>query len=298
MDWSDLAVFLAVAEHGSLRQAALRLGVTQPTVARRIRALEADLGLPLFERDRDGHRLTQAGAELLPDARAVETAALRVERRSLGLLAGLKETVRVEAMETAAAVLARGIDRLGDGPAIELAVAGVSPSRADRLPEIEVRHGLPATGDGVTRRIGSISVAVFGAPRFAEGRALPLAHPELAALPWLGYVEAQAHYVTMRWLDARMRGRPPAGRLMRTELLAAAAAAGAGVAVLPQFLAREWPGLVRLTDPIEELRADYWAVVHPDLARSPAIRAVLAWIAESFRLAEYGRSAEAPQPAA
>lgn len=298
MDWSDLRVFLAVAELGSLRQAALRLGVTQPTVARRIRALEADLGLPLFERERDGHRLTRAGAELLPDARAVETAAIRVERRSLDLLAGLTETVRVEAMETAAAVFARGLASLGDGPAVEIAVTGVAPASSDRMPEIMVRHGLPASGDGITRRLGSISSAVYGAPQFAEGRALPLAQSELAALPWLGYVEEQDHYVTMRWLNTQMRGRPPAGRMMRTDLLAAAAASGVGVAVLPQFMARETQRLVRLTDPIEELRADYWAVVHPDLSRSPAIRAVLAWMAECFRLAEYGSPADAPQPAA
>ncbi|MEQ9126257.1 MAG: LysR substrate-binding domain-containing protein, partial [Alphaproteobacteria bacterium] len=234
----------------------------------------------------------------LPDARLVETAAIRVERRSLGLLAGLTETVRIEAMETAAAVFARGLDSLADGPGVEIAVTGVAASPNGRMPEIRVRHGLPASGDGITRRIGSVSSAVYGAPRFAEGRALPLAQSELAALPWLGYVEAQDHYVTMRWLQARMRGRRPASRLMRTELIAAAAVTGVGVGVLPQFLAREWPGLLRLTDPIEELRADYWAVVHPDLARSPAIRTVLAWMAGCFRLAEYGATEAASQPAA
>ena len=70
MNWDDLRAFLALARLGSLRRAAETLGVTQPTVQRRIRMLEADLGLPLFVRERDGHRLT-AG-------RAFERAALYV----------------------------------------------------------------------------------------------------------------------------------------------------------------------------------------------------------------------------
>lgn len=286
MNWSDLRVFLAVAQHGSLRQAADTLGVTQPTIARRIRTLEADLGIRLFERDRDGHRLTPAGADLLPDVRSVETAALRVEQRALGLLGRLTETVRVEAGETAAAVLARGLTHMADGPHIELLVTGVRPDTADRAPEILVQHGMPDSGRGLIRRVGSIGSAVYGAPAFAEGRTLPLSHADLATLPWLGFVAEQEHYVTMRWLRARMRDRPPAARLMNTDLMTAAAAAGVGVAVLPCFKGNAAPGLMRLTAPIDELRADYWIVTDADLARNPAVRTTIDWIATCFRKTE------------
>ena len=49
MEWSDVRTFLTVARSGSLRSAARELGVSQPTVGRRLQALEAALGLPLFE---------------------------------------------------------------------------------------------------------------------------------------------------------------------------------------------------------------------------------------------------------
>ncbi|SMF51227.1 DNA-binding transcriptional regulator, LysR family [Tistlia consotensis] len=292
MDWDDLRAFLAVAQLGSLRRAAEALGVTQPTIARRLRGLEADLGLPLFERERDGHRLTAAGAVLLPEARAVETAALRVERRSHGLVGGLAETLRVGAGEWAAALLARGLAGIAEGPGIELLVTGAPAPGAGRAPEILVRHGIPETGEGLTRRVGALDCALYGAPRFAEGRALPLGPAELASLPWLGFVEEQEHYVTMRWLRERMRERPPAARLMRSDLMAAAAAGGVGVAVLPCFLGDALPGLLRLSAPIEALRADYWAVAHPDLARNPSVRAAVDWILDCFR------SADGPQAAA
>ena len=286
MNWDDLRAFLAVARLGSLRRAADALGVTQPTISRRIRTLESDLGLPLFERDRDGHRLTAAGADLLPEARTVETAALRVEHRSRGLIGRLAETVRVEAGDWAALLLARGLAGV-DGPRIELVVTGATLPGAGRAPEVLVRHGLPDAGDGLTRRVGSFGCAVYGAAGFAEGRVLPLEPNDLATLPWLGFVEEQEHYVTMRWLRALIRDRPSAARLMRTDLMVEAAAGGVGVAVLPCFLGDAAPGLVRLSSPIEALRADYWAVVHTDLSRNPSVRAVTAWIIDCFRAAEH-----------
>jgi DNA-binding transcriptional LysR family regulator len=287
MNWDDLRAFLAVAQLGSLRQAAHALGVTQPTIARRLKMLEADLGVPLFERQREGHRLTAAGTVLLPQARAVETAALRVEQSSLGLLGRLAETVRVAAGEWAASVLVRGLARIADGPRIELVVSSGQPApAAGRTPEVLVRHGLPHDGGGLTRRVGALGCAVYGARAFAEARALPLSAADLAALPWLGFVEEQEHYVTMRWLRERMRGRPPAARLMNTDLMLVAAKDGIGAALLPCFLGDAAPGLARLSAPIEELRADYWAIVHPDLSRNPSVRTVAAWITECFRATE------------
>jgi DNA-binding transcriptional LysR family regulator len=127
---------------------------------------------------------------------------------------------------------------------------------------------------------------VYGAPAFAEGRTLPLSHADLATLPWLGFVAEQEHYVTMRWLRARMRDRPPVARLMNTDLMIAAAAAGIGVAVLPCFKGNATPGLMRLTAPIDDLQADYWIVTDPDLARNPAVRTIIDWIATCFRETE------------
>jgi len=57
MDWEDLRAFLAVAKRSNLRQAADMLEVTQPTIARRLKRLEAEIGIPLFERTREGQVL-------------------------------------------------------------------------------------------------------------------------------------------------------------------------------------------------------------------------------------------------
>src|SRR5215207_2706973 len=61
-DWSDLPHFLAVARHGSTVAAAKALRVSQSTVHRRIKELEARLGRHIVVRHASGYRLTEFGA--------------------------------------------------------------------------------------------------------------------------------------------------------------------------------------------------------------------------------------------
>ncbi|MBO6824720.1 MAG: LysR family transcriptional regulator [Sneathiella sp.] len=290
MEWSDLKIFLAVAQTGSLRQAARMLQVTQPTVSRRLRSLEADLGIPLFDRAREGHFLTRQGQDLLPHIRAVESAAQRVEQFSLKLVGDFQETVRIEAGETAASILAERISVNPKDPKIELVVTGLPQTETGRKADIKMFHGMPADGRGLTRRVGSVTVALYGNRQFAKGRALPLSDEDISTLPWIGFVEEQEHYITMEWLWERMRGRAPVARLMNLDLMMTAASRGIGVTVLPCYKGGRAEGLVRLTAPIEELLADYWILVDPDLAKNPAIRSTINWIIECFQAAELKES--------
>src|SRR5690242_13276986 len=75
LDWNDLRYFLAVANEGSTLSAGRSLRVSQTTVARRIAALEEEVGFPLFEKRQSGYSLTPVGEELLGRASEVERAA-------------------------------------------------------------------------------------------------------------------------------------------------------------------------------------------------------------------------------
>ena len=61
MDWDNLRYFLELARAGTLVGAARRLAVDHTTVARRLQALEKQVGSALFAREAGGHRLTEAG---------------------------------------------------------------------------------------------------------------------------------------------------------------------------------------------------------------------------------------------
>ena len=76
MEWSDLRVFLAIAREGTLGAAARKLGQTQPTMGRRLRALEEAVGQTLFQRTGEGFVLTDEGTSVLGHAERIEEEAL------------------------------------------------------------------------------------------------------------------------------------------------------------------------------------------------------------------------------
>jgi LysR family transcriptional regulator, benzoate and cis,cis-muconate-responsive activator of ben and cat genes len=79
LDLDQLAAFVAVADHRHFGRAADALGVTQPVVSRRLRALEATVGLTLFERTSRQTSITAHGTALLDAARDTLDRAARVE---------------------------------------------------------------------------------------------------------------------------------------------------------------------------------------------------------------------------
>lgn len=68
MSPEQLESFVTIARVGKLGRAAVELHITEPPLSRRIRALEEELGTPLFTRHARGMRLTAAGQRLLPHA--------------------------------------------------------------------------------------------------------------------------------------------------------------------------------------------------------------------------------------
>src|ERR1700759_4807332 len=84
MEWSDLRIFLAIAREGTLGAAARKLGQSQPTMGRRLRALEEAVGHALFQRTGDGFVLTDQGSSVLAHAERMEEEALALQRQLAG----------------------------------------------------------------------------------------------------------------------------------------------------------------------------------------------------------------------
>ena len=124
MQLQQLAYFVAVAEARHFTQAAERMRVAQPSLSKQIKALEADLGAPLFSRARGNVTLTPAGEALLPLARRI-LADADTARQEVAQLAGLRRgRVRLGATPSlCAGLLADALARFHRAyPGIELLV--------------------------------------------------------------------------------------------------------------------------------------------------------------------------------
>jgi DNA-binding transcriptional LysR family regulator len=243
-DWDDVRVFLAVARHGSLRAAGRALGLSQPTVGRRLASFEATFGGPtLFDRLPEGLRLNAAGEALIAVAEELESAALALERRRAATSPALSGTVRVSVGEWAASFLARYLagtsgSALPSGITLELVESQQTANLARREADLALRHHPPEGGDLYITKAGVFACAVYRRSG-AEGNA------------WVAYTEEQAHYPTARWVQERLResGAAVAVRASNMSMQVAAIRAGAGRGILPCFIGDTETLLERITPP-------------------------------------------------
>ncbi|MET1114098.1 MAG: LysR family transcriptional regulator [Comamonas sp.] len=161
MDLKQLRAFLTVAETGSVTRAADLLHLVQPAVSRQIRLLEEDIGTPLFERERHGMALTEAGQALVGYARR---ALLELDR------------ARMELSGKNAASMS-GLVTLGLLPStVDLLSSPVVAAVAAAYPQIRVRIAVSYAGT-LMQWLGSGEVdaaLLYGAERTAEIQTTPL----------------------------------------------------------------------------------------------------------------------------
>ncbi|TMJ30999.1 MAG: LysR family transcriptional regulator [Alphaproteobacteria bacterium] len=270
--WDDLRIFLSLAREGTLTTAARALGVSHPTVARRVQALEKQIGARLFERLPDRFVPTSAGEELLADTEAMEKAALSINRRSAGLGDTVSGVVRLSAGEAMAAWLARHLPELRHGLKqieFELTASHTLANLSRREADLLIREQMPDLGGIVARKLGRVAYAVYG------HRSLARAEAELKSLPWIGFDDDHAYMPGQAWLHALLDGGKPAVRGNNWLVLHEGCRAGAGLAVLPCFLGDPDRQLHRIGSVLPEVFADQWLLVHRDLRALPRVRAVM-----------------------
>ena len=274
MDWSDVQVFLAIARAGSLGGAARQLAQSQPTMGRRLRALEAAVGQTLFQRTSEGFVLTEDGEAVLGHAERIEDEALAFQRRLAGHDQGLQGLLRLSSSDwfgvhVLAPVLAEFAQR---HPGVEVEL--LTDSRLYSLPRREAdlvfRIQPFDEPEVVSRRLMRIDYGVYlkaglTPPKLGDGAGTALITMDTA---FGGMPDAV-------WLKRLLPRARVVSRSNNREVQARLCALGAGLAVLPCPLGDALPGVTRLDLGEAPPGRDTYVGYHRDLRRQARLRALL-----------------------
>lgn len=279
LDWDDLRHFLALATAGTFLGAAKRLGVEHATISRRVLALEMRLGRKLV--DRRGRRfvLTSDGEKVAELAATIALQAAAIEQLGRTGTTDLRGHVRISAPPALSSMLlARPlVDLRRRHPGIQITLVGEKrfASLNRREADIAVRLSRPEEGDYVIMKVGEIGFHLYAAEDYLSS--IP---PE--EWTFIGYDESMNAAAQQIRLLEIAAGRPVALRSSVLEFQAAAARAGGGVVMLPEFAAEQSTGLRRVEEE-EALTRDVWLVVHSQIKDVPAIRPVVDALKSAFR---------------
>jgi DNA-binding transcriptional LysR family regulator len=269
--WDDARIVLAVRRAGSLTAAAAQLGLSHPTVFRRIRDVEAEFGVRLFERSRSGYVATAAGEAVAETAAAMEERFIALERRLQGADLRPAGSVRITTADTLmASFLPPLLHQLcARFPEIKLEVStGNAPfDLSRREADVALRFGSKPPSYLVGRRLGEVASAVYRARR--------LAVPRLADAPWVSPGDGLSHLASYRWIADAGFAAHIALRASSFVDISHAIRAGIGVGILPCYLGDSDPELRRVGTPLPALSSPFWILTHPDLQRVVRIRAVM-----------------------
>lgn len=287
LNWDNIRYFLAAARTQSLSAASRALGGNQPTVGRRIDALEAQLGLRLFQRHSGGLTLTEEGRRLLAAAELMEEGAADVRRASQCNDEALAGTVRISAPEgLGVCVLAPRLPELYRRyPLLDIVLEPASASADLKRGQADVALRLfrPDADDLVSRRLGEMGFGLYASNDYLTQHGMPQSAAELPQHAFVAYGDGLQELQENLWLGELMgRGRC----LLRSDnTLArlAALAAGTGIGVMPHLLMAGQPGCMRVLPELEAPGRTLWLVVHGDLRHVARMRATLDFIEEVFR---------------
>lgn len=287
-DWSDVRVFLAVVRAGSTLAASKILGMAQPTVARRIEALEHALGLVLFERDTRGCQPTPAARALITHAQSLEAAATGFSEAARQQSAGMSRTIRFTAFRDAFNHrLMSVIEAFADThPDVRFEFL----PNDDKLDLVRGEADIALRGAEVVhettlicRTVRKIGYSLFASKTYAERHSLPSSEADFGGHRFAVH---QGRYVNSRsnqWLLDRIAPHQIAASVDEMTAMVAVISLGDVVGVLPTPWGCNNDRFIRCFDLPPESASTIWLLVNPVAWRRPEVKAFTAFFVPHYR---------------
>lgn len=235
--------FIRIVETGSLSAAAQQMGTSQPTVSRRLQALERMLGVKLLQRSTHAMKLTEDGVRCCAHARALLDDWRTLEDDLRGTADTPRGTLRVLAphafgQDQLIAPLVAYLQRC-PGVAVEWLLHDRRPDFTAEGIDCAIQVGAVEDPSVVALRLAEVPRIVLAAPGLVADRGLPVHARDLQGLPWLALKTFYQREVALTHLDSGETCTLPITPRLATDSLYAlrsAALAGLGACIASAWI--------------------------------------------------------------
>jgi DNA-binding transcriptional LysR family regulator len=279
MDWDKLRIFHAVAEKGSLTHAGEVLHLSQSAVSRQIRALEESLNVTLFHRHARGLILTEQG-ELLFDAtqamvKRLDATAARIRDSEDEVFGELRVTTTTGFgtlwLAPRLATLYRSYPALKIDLMLEERVLDLPMREAD----VAIRMKEPSQADLIRRRLMNIRMRLYATPAYIEERGAPEGMDQLAAHRLICQGVGTPQVTAGAMLVQELMSHEVGSTLHVNNYFGVLQAVlnHLGIGVLPDYVADDFPGLVRVLPGVESNEVPVFLAYPEELRHSKRVAA-------------------------
>ena len=282
-DWNRARAFLVTAEEGSLSAAARALDMTQPTVGRQVSALEAELGVSLFERTNSGLVLTQSGTDLMAQVKAMGDAATNLSRLASGHAEAVEGVVCISATEMISAfVLPPIIEKLRlrwPKVEIEIIASNETSDLSRREADIAIRNYRPTHQDLIARRVQNTLGHLYASKSYLQNLDSRLSPHDLKSAVFLGSDRSNSviSYLNKFGFDLSSSNFPiiVANHLVQWEMVKH----GTGIGFMMSDIGDADPLVERVLPTFPAFEKETWLVAHRELKTSRKLRVVFDYLA-------------------
>jgi DNA-binding transcriptional LysR family regulator len=277
--WDEVRTAYQVARRGTVSGAAEALGVHHATVIRHVDALEAKLGVKLFQRHARGYTATEAGADLLRVAQATDDQFQQLEGRIRGRGQDVSGDLLVTSLVAFAPLMVGALtDFQRKHP--DVIVRYLTDDRVFRLEYGEAHVALragpqPSEPDNVVQPFSRQDIALYASRAYLDAHGMPDGTEALAGHRFVAHDDSESRAPFQRWLKAHVPYDNVVFRSTDSRVLERAILAGAGIGFFGVREAAQHDTLVQVMPPREDWMAPLWLVTHVDLHRTAKVQAFL-----------------------
>jgi len=285
-DWNLVKGFLAILDNATLSAAAIKLGISQPTLSRQVDELETSLGVVLFERGRRGAVPTAAALAIADHAREIHAATQALSLSATGNSKELRGTVRITASQIVATYILPTILKslMNEAPQVEIELVATDKveNLTERDADIAVRMVRPQNPKLIARKVNEIGIGIYGRREYLETRP-PIFEPgDLEHHRIIGY-DADDHIIEgMAKTGLKVDRSFFRFRCDDQVTCWRAVCDGLGLGFGPNYLARTNGDVVRIAEQFTIAPLPVWLVTHREVKTNRRIRTVFDILAKEL----------------